>query len=997
MSALSADEFPAFFKAIHGHDPFSWQVRLLAEIARNGEWPRTLAAPTGAGKTAVLDVALFHLAMEAHRGGERRAPVRICFAVDRRIIVDQAFERAQDIKCALDRSQGLQRCDRDACVCKQDVERARKQADDPIVRRVAEAFKIFSGECSDASPNQHIPLHVEQLRGGMPREDDWARTPAQPTILCTTVDQLGSRLLFRGYGVSERMAPVHAGLLGEDCLILLDEAHLSAAFAETLDNVARWRVACDRTERSLPWRFCGLTATPRGNAKRRFELTAEEKGDKHIRLRLAAEKQCLLIDANVSAGSAEHGKLFVEHAKERVKLAGRPDPVVAIIVNRVPFARAIFEALAKENEAILLTGRVRPVERDALIARYRNRLFAGERENADKPLFVVATQCVEAGADFDFDALVTQIAPLDALRQRFGRLDRLGAKSPTRAVLIAAKDEVSKGAKDDPIYGARAKATWAWLSEHASPPAKKGEAPSLDFGPNAMQTLIAADSAGADDCVVAPKSVPILRGADLAFLSMTHPRPHPDPEISLFLHGELGRDTDVSIVWRADIEACFEDGEDDARSERLGDILDLVPPRPGEALRVPLWQARAWLRGDRVSGPLADVDAPAPPEERAPGVRALRVARRAGGEKSKWEFVEVAQIKAGDTLIAPSSHGGCDKFGWAPESKAGVVDVADEAAEPYEGRRAFLRLHEKVWRDETLTWTVLLERIHAGEPSADDLLQDASGRAARFRDHARKPREGCKFDIEWPYPEKAGAATGAILIARGGLAVAAAPGAETGAAVTDEGDAGSFMSRRLLLSVHRADVEAMVQGFARALGLSSRLANSVALAALLHDDGKADPRFQAFLAGGALADEPLAKSSRRPRGEDAAACSASRLPDRWRHEALSVRMAIECLAREPRGDIDEALVLWLVGTHHGYGRPFFPHDDDWDDHARVVDGVELSAAPGPQRLDFEWNGMDWVQLFEVLKRRYGVWGLAYLEAVVRLADHRASEMRERAP
>lgn len=992
MSALAADDFPAFFKAIHGHDPFLWQMRLLKEVAETGRWPRAIAAPTGAGKTAVLDVALFHLAMEAHRGGERRAPVRICFAVDRRIIVDQAFERAKKIRDVLGAPA------------------------DPVLARVAEALRAFGG----------APLHVEQLRGGMPREDDWARTPAQATILCTTVDQLGSRLLFRGYGVSERMAPVHAGLLGEDCLILLDEAHLSAALAETLDNVSRWRSARDSKELAAPWGFSELTATPRG-LEHRFELNQEEKSEKNIHKRLQAEKFCELSDGGALAGTGAHAEKFVEHALALAKACNRPDPVVAVIVNRVPFARAIFEVLKNAigeplvcppgaDSVILLTGRVRPVERDDLIKRYRHRLFAGERKVAEKSLFVVATQCVEAGADFDFDALVTQIAPLDALRQRFGRLDRLGAKSPTRSVLIAAKDEVAKSAKDDPIYGDRAKATWAWLSEHALPADKKNEGPSVDFGPNAMQALIGSDPLGASDCVAESKPAPILRCADLAFLSMTHPRPHPDPEISLFLHGELGRDTDVSIVWRADIEDCFK-GPDSAedRIERLGNILDLVPPRPGEALRIPLWQARAWLRRDQAvaTAPLADVDAPTPQQERARSDGALQIARRKGGEKNTWEFVAAVQIKAGDTLIAPSSHGGCDRFGWAPESKKDVPDIADEAAEHYEGRRAFLRLHSRLWAQlgaAGVAWEEVAALLAVHEQRARPFMEalsavlnvgprgDADNPLTNLHMKLDRLREAESVTVERPYDAAADEGAphiGAVLWARHGLKGELAD--QSGAAVTDEGDAGSFQSERLLLSVHRVDVESIARDFTRAAGFSPRLADSVALAALLHDDGKADPRFQAYLAAGAPSGEPLAKSARRPRGEDSVARSDACLPDYWRHEALSVRLAIEYLARAPRSDIDAELVVWLVGTHHGYGRPFFPHDDGWDDHARSVNGAVLAAAPGPQRLDFEWNGVDWAQLFEALKRRYGVWGLAYLEAVVRLADHRASEMRERSP
>src|SRR4029077_15985043 len=104
-------------------------------------------------------------------------------------------------------------------------------AADPVVEKVARALCELAGS--------KRPLLVRSLRGGAPREDDWARTPVQPTILCSTVDQVGSRLLFRGYGVSDRMRPIHAGLLGSDCLILLDEAHLSEPFRQTLEAIKR--------------------------------------------------------------------------------------------------------------------------------------------------------------------------------------------------------------------------------------------------------------------------------------------------------------------------------------------------------------------------------------------------------------------------------------------------------------------------------------------------------------------------------------------------------------------------------------------------------------------------------------------------------------------------------------------------------------------------------------------------------------------------------------
>ena len=57
-------DFPAFFRALWGHDPFPWQT-LLAERGAVGNWPEAISLPTASGKTACLDAAIYTLAMQA--------------------------------------------------------------------------------------------------------------------------------------------------------------------------------------------------------------------------------------------------------------------------------------------------------------------------------------------------------------------------------------------------------------------------------------------------------------------------------------------------------------------------------------------------------------------------------------------------------------------------------------------------------------------------------------------------------------------------------------------------------------------------------------------------------------------------------------------------------------------------------------------------------------------------------------------------------------------
>src|SRR5690606_30142283 len=155
-------------------------------------------------------------------------------------------------------------------------------------------------------------------------------------------------------------------------------------------------------------------------------------------------------------------------------------------VNRVESARMVLSAVENQigdrADRVLLTGRMRPLERARILGRpnqlgsIASRIAAGRtRKSDERPLIVVATQSIEAGADFDFDALVTECASLDALRQRFGRVDRMGDLGTTQSTILARHDQIGDKAAD-PIYGNALAATWAWLEELS------GETGSVDFG-----------------------------------------------------------------------------------------------------------------------------------------------------------------------------------------------------------------------------------------------------------------------------------------------------------------------------------------------------------------------------------------------------------------------------------------------------------------------------------------------------------------------------------
>jgi CRISPR-associated endonuclease/helicase Cas3 len=115
-------------------------------------------------------------------------------------------------------------------------------------------------------------------------------------------------------------------------------------------------------------------------------------------------------------------------------------------------------------------------------------------------------------------------------------------------------------------------------------------------------------------------------------------------------------------------------------------------------------------------------------------------------------------------------------------------------------------------------------------------------------------------------------------------------------------------------------------------------------------------------------------------------------PDGARHEAGSVMAALALGLLGRAHDWD--LVLHLVGVHHGYGRPFFPvwHEDSDYRFPVESDGVSAEVTSGRDlaRIDSRW-----VDRFWGLNRKYGYWGLAYLEGILRRADCMQSRWEER--
>jgi CRISPR-associated endonuclease/helicase Cas3 len=175
------------------------------------------------------------------------------------------------------------------------------------------------------------------------------------------------------------------------------------------------------------------------------------------------------------------------------------------------------------------------------------------------------------------------------------------------------------------------------------------------------------------------------------------------------------------------------------------------------------------------------------------------------------------------------------------------------------------------------------------------------------------------------------------------------------------------------LKSHLGQVHDCARKMVQTLALPKEVADAAALAAKFHDLGKNRDRWQRSIGNDCYPDKVYAKSGRLPDGK------MMRPRDffkDYRHEFGSL-LELEQVAEFGRltAEVKE-LVRHFIAAHHGRARPHFGLEEGFDPEA-PQDRWSHVTREVPRR-------------YARLQRKYGRWGLAYLESLVRAADWAAS-------
>jgi len=916
--------FRNHFETLLGVSPFPWQEELWRRMIEPPDtWPRVVDIPTGLGKTSVIAVWLLALLNNTNR-----IPRRLVYVVNRRTVVDQTTIEVQKMRNAL-----------------------------PQLNRP-----------------EFNTLAISTLRGQFADNREWFSDPSKPAVICGTVDMIGSRLLFGGYRIGFKSRPLHAGFLGQDALLIHDEAHLEPAFQKLIESIQQEQVQEKQTH-DLPWpklQVMALSATAReGNTDTQkdgyFTLSDEEQNPSdnspalpsepiHFvwrRLRAAKALRLHPMEDDKPAKRVKPVKPVTELAfeKEQTKCA------VLIFLRNVKDAEAVACELNKRvkeinkkcktphtsQRVVTLTGTMRGYERDELVK--SSPVFArfmpssNRAENVipvEDTAYLVCTAAGEVGVNLSADHMVCDLSTFDSMAQRLGRVNRFGERTDTRIEVVHPKQFKKKdknGKTKITELDRRHKKTLALLR---SLPRADGE--SYDASPLALTNL----DANARVAAFAPEPT-ILPATDILFdaWAMTSIRESMPgrPPVAPYLHGVTEWEPPrTSVAWREEVEWITKEligrhGQDFPQT-----LLDDYPVKPHELLSDV---------SERVYAHLTRI------QERTNGTCPVWII----GDRSQVEVSNLEELLAGErkivvrriadcTIILPPSVGGLSKNGTL-DGKSGYnsrrqdyYDIADRWLDENEQQRRVRR-----WDDKSPPKGMALLRVIDINPAGDEF--DTPSGAGKLRESEAAEKE---------QPPSSAVRRLWYWYAR----------------PRDTEDATRTSTAPVPWDQHVDSVVKCVAGMANALGLPEDLKQAIILAAEFHDLGKKRELWQRSIGN----PDPTTWYA-KPGKPESGPPWRPRMLSKYRHEFGALLDAIDpsldhyAKLYSLSEDMQD-VVLHLIAAHHGYARPHFP--------------AQTTIDPNHPQFMCDEAATEVLRRFARMQRRYGRWGLAYLESLLRAAD-----------
>lgn len=920
-------DFDYCFKQLTGNEPFAWQRELFARLTR-GAFPSECDIPTGLGKTSIVVIWLLALANDLmQQDSQRTIPLRLVYVVDRRVIVDQATSEADGI-----------------------VKKLKELAKtDEKLRKVYDALK------QAALSQDNVVVALSTLRGEHADNREWCLDPSRPAIIVGTIDMIGSRLLFSAYGgVGESYKALQAGLLGQDSLIAVDEAHLSPAFMQTLRALPQ---TIRRKNLIKPFEVISLSATPAVEEEEGLEpFTLEKDAPEDLtnevaEPRLNAEKKIEWKSFAASEDLLNSKKakelLRDEQAKEMAKVAAQYKalPVSVLIfgttVNLVKEIKRHLIQTEKIDEAqiLLMVGGMRGFERDGLVENPVFKMFSPHRnrEEQDRAYFLVATSCAEVGVNLDGDFAVCDPTLADSFIQRLGRVNRFGN---TSSVVTVVHDESLAHASE------QTRATLEMLKQ-----LNNGEG--LSASPLALRAIEFPEN-----CYPPKPVCPPLDSARLDDWSMTSLKQHEfrRPLVSYWLRGVTeNRQAETSLCWRTDLTLANTDKRKIAMVKTLRvKSRECARESTGRAKRMILAIAQEF------------------PEERVVVISAsneyevcLLGELRELNEKNENELFKKLIFA---TVVLPCEVGGLDKDGIAVDELSASTTAVPDVVNDDEWRRVLLTECEDGVKAEIIGGSSSFHPEKSLEEVVRQLAKEENKRCIKQislgsdvvgeDDEEKTVKKVLAYFINRKSPESY-------------LPNEAESDDETEgetASVGYEKDK-SGKGGEVRLEKHNSDVRRFAQILAEKLHLSAEFAEALAVAGAWHDKGKNRQCWQ-MAVGNLNLETPIAKSTQT--------WFNHKLNNYYRHEfgSLVEADADEQLKQHHARD----LILHLIATHHGYARPHFPERAFDKDNPTALNRDIAEAA---------------MKRFAQLQIKFGWWQLAYLEAILKAADALASRAEAR--